>query len=183
MFIELKAKKNSEDKLKTYDISPSVIKWIEVDNQSTTLRVDDDIFVTSSTREEIHQMIKNSLNLFYGYDDEDNIDDDFKYSDTLDPIKTTKGNEITVGKKKFRVDICNFSFEDEVTATLIVIKTNFLLKSNDLLITFIENIEGVEGLNFINDSDYETNVNVGELFDIEDIKKEIEIKIKENLSE
>lgn len=182
MFIELKAKKNSDGKIKTYDISPSVIKWIEVDNQSTTLCVDDDLFVTSSTREEIHKKIQTALNPFYDYE-EDIDDEDYLHPDTLDPIRTTKGNEITVGKKKFRVDICSFNFEDEVTATLIVIKTNFLLKSNDLLITFIENIEGVEGLNFINDSDYETNVNVGELFDIEDIKNEIEIKIKENLSE
>lgn len=181
MFIELKAKKNSDDKFKTYDISPSVIKWIEVDNKSTTLRVDDDLFVTSTTREEIHEMIRNSLNPFYGYDDEEDVDID--YPDTLEPIKTTKGNEISVGKKKFRVDICNFKFDGEVVSTLVVIKTNFLLKSNDLLITFIENIEGVEKLNFINDSDYETNVNVGELFDIEEIKKEIENKIKQNLSE
>lgn len=176
MYITVKAKKNSDNQIKLYKIPSDKIDWIEVDNETSTLAVGNNTFFTSLKEDELDDLL-------YFTDDSDEDVNGKEYFDPFDePIKVFKGETMQVGKHRFRVDVCQFNLVD-ISNLMVVIKTNFLLKENDYLVTLIENIEGVEGLDFMNDSDYETNINIGEMFDIEDVRSRIQEKIKENLEE
>jgi hypothetical protein len=91
----------------------------------------------------------------------------------------TEFEALKVGEFSFKLDICQ-SRSDKYF--YINMNSTFNVK-DDILKIIIESIDGVESYNAFNYNKYETRIRIGKLFDPYAVRKNVEIKLQEFLTD
>lgn len=100
-----------------------------------------------------------------------------------DSVKTdyAVSDVVEFGDHKFRLDIHDHVYDSGIESRSLQLSANFLVQ-NDALKATVESIYGVENMNDLVFSRYETSITVGKMFNIKSVQREVEKKIKDFMS-